>query len=119
MPVLWELEPATAAKHQLYRRYLDAWWPILVQPSSRDGHVRPRVTYLDAFAGPGRYVGGQEGSPVFALHRLLDHAAVDRTNLTVNGSVCCSWRKVAGGMSICWASLTAISAISTSFPSGP
>jgi hypothetical protein len=46
--VLWRLELATAAKHQLYKRYLDAWWPIMLQPSSRDGRLWPRVTYLDA-----------------------------------------------------------------------
>jgi three-Cys-motif partner protein len=80
--VLWPLEPATAAKHQLYKRYLDAWWPILLQPSPRNGRLRPRVTYLDAFAGPGRYEGGEEGSPVFALHRLLGHVAVDRMHLS-------------------------------------
>jgi three-Cys-motif partner protein len=71
--VLWGLQPATAAKHQLYKRYLDAWWPILLQASQRDRPLWERVTYLDAFAGPGRYLGGQEGSPVFALGRLLGH----------------------------------------------
>lgn len=82
MSVLWPLEPATAAKHQLYERYLDAWWPIMLQPSQRDGRRLPRVTYLDAFAGPGRYEGGEEGSPVFALRRLLNHVAVDRMQLS-------------------------------------
>jgi three-Cys-motif partner protein len=80
--VLWELQPATAAKHQLYKRYLDAWWPILLQPSPRDGRLRPRVTYLDAFAGPGRYQNGEEGSPVFALGRLLGHDAISRMHLS-------------------------------------
>jgi three-Cys-motif partner protein len=80
--VLWPLEPATAAKHRLYKRYLDAWWPIMLQPSPYDGRLRPRVTYLDAFAGPGRYEGGEEGSPVFALGRLLDHDAVERMRLS-------------------------------------
>jgi three-Cys-motif partner protein len=82
MSVLWPLEPATAAKHRLYQRYLDAWWPILLQPSSWDNKLRDRVTYLDAFAGPGRYKGGEEGSPVFALARLLNHAAADRMYLS-------------------------------------
>ncbi len=82
MGVLWPLEPATAAKHQLYKRYLDAWWPIMLQPSALNGHLWPRVTYLDAFAGPGRYEGGEEGSPVFALGRLLDHVAVERMGLS-------------------------------------
>jgi three-Cys-motif partner protein len=75
MDVLWRLEPATAAKHRLYQRYLDAWWPIMLQPTW------PRVTYVDAFAGPGRYLGGEEGSPVFVLDRLLRHTARDRMQL--------------------------------------
>jgi three-Cys-motif partner protein len=82
MGVLWPLEPATAAKHRLYQRYLDAWWPIMLQPSSRDGRLWPRVTFLDAFAGPGRYEGGEEGSPVIALRRLLDHVARERMLLS-------------------------------------
>ncbi|MDA5286324.1 three-Cys-motif partner protein TcmP [Streptomyces sp. Isolate_45] len=82
MGVLWTLEPATAAKHRLYQRYLDAWWPILLQTSQKTGYSRPRVTLLDAFAGPGRYEGGAPGSPVFILDRLLHHHAVDRMNLS-------------------------------------
>lgn len=81
MSLLWRLEPATAAKHQLYRTYLDAWWPILLQRSAV-GYEWPRVTYIDAFAGPGRYLGGEEGSPIFVLRRLLAHTAVDRMNLS-------------------------------------
>lgn len=82
MGVLWKLEPATAAKHRLYQRYLDAWWPILLQTSQRTGYSRPRVTLLDAFAGPGRYQDGEPGSPVFILERLLNHSAVDRMHLS-------------------------------------
>ena len=82
MGVLWPLEPATAAKHRLWKRYLDAWWPIMLQPSPNDGRLRPRVTYLDAFAGPGRYEGGEAGSPVFALDRLLKHEAGERMYLS-------------------------------------
>lgn len=78
---LWQLEPATAAKHRLYRSYLDAWWPILLQAGG-SGKTRERVTYLDAFAGPGRYEDGEPGSPVFALRGLLSHSAADRMNLT-------------------------------------
>lgn len=81
MGLLWKLEPATAAKHRLYKRYLDAWWPILLQPT-RTGYLRPRVTYVDAFAGPGVYEGGEEGSPFLALDRLLNHSARDRMHLS-------------------------------------
>ncbi|MFD8670719.1 three-Cys-motif partner protein TcmP [Streptomyces microflavus] len=82
MEVLWKLEPATAAKHRLYQRYLDAWWPILLQTNQRTGYAFPRVTLLDAFAGPGRYEGGEPGSPVFILDRLLNHHAAQRMNLS-------------------------------------
>ncbi|MFE4055588.1 three-Cys-motif partner protein TcmP [Streptomyces sp. NPDC059096] len=82
MGVLWGLEPATEAKHRLYRHYFDAWWPILLQPQARTGRSWSKVTFLDAFAGPGKYAGGEEGSPVFTLDRLLNHAAVERMNLS-------------------------------------
>jgi three-Cys-motif partner protein len=77
MGVLWPLEPATEAKHRLYKRYFDAWWPIMLQPGRWS-----RVTLLDAFAGPGRYEGGEDGSPVFALHRLLNHTRVQHMGLS-------------------------------------
>ena len=60
--LLWKLEPATAAKHQLYKRYLDAWWPIMLQPLPPSGYERPRVTYVDAFAGPGIYELSEDGA---------------------------------------------------------
>ncbi|EPH42681.1 three-Cys-motif partner protein TcmP [Streptomyces aurantiacus] len=82
MGVLWKLEPATAAKHRLYQRYLDAWWPILLQTAQSTGYTRPRVTLLDAFAGPGRYQDGEPGSPVIILDRLLHHDALDRMQLS-------------------------------------
>lgn len=79
---LWPLEPATEAKHRLYKRYLDGWWPKMLQPLPPNGWRRSRVTYVDAFAGPGRYASGEEGSPLFVLQRLLNHAAVERMKLS-------------------------------------
>jgi three-Cys-motif partner protein len=77
MAILWALESHTEAKHRLYKRYLDAWWPILLQQ-----HWVNRVTFVDAFAGPGEYRDGEEGSPVFTLDRLLHHEARKRMNLS-------------------------------------
>jgi three-Cys-motif partner protein len=79
---LWKLEPATAAKHVLYKKYLDAWYPIMLQSSGRAGPAWKRITYVDAFAGPGEYLGGEEGSPVFALDHLVNHEAVSRMGLS-------------------------------------
>ncbi|MCT9113745.1 hypothetical protein ACFWD7_38200 [Streptomyces mirabilis] len=71
MGVLWPLEPATAAKHRLYKSYFGAWWPILLQPSPRTGRSWPKVTFLDAFAGPGRYAAGEAAQQDDRVRRLL------------------------------------------------
>lgn len=68
---VWPLEPHTAAKHEILRRYLEAWFPIL-------GSWQAPVVFLDGFAGPGRYSKGEPGSPVIALRTLLTHHAADR-----------------------------------------
>lgn len=66
------LEPHTAAKHAILRRYLQAWTPILTQGGF------PKVAYIDGFAGPGQYEGGEDGSPIIALKSALER--VDRIN---------------------------------------
>jgi len=63
---IWDLEPHTRAKHEILRRYLQAWTPIL----SKGGF--PAVLYIDGFAGPGRYSNGEDGSPIIALHAALN-----------------------------------------------
>lgn len=60
--VLWDRDPHTAAKHQILTRYLAAWFPIIAATFQKDG-----LTYVDAFAGPGKYRNSQESSPVIAL----------------------------------------------------
>lgn len=65
--VLWPIEDHTLAKHEILRRYLGAWFPIM---STYNG----RIIYLDGFAGPGEYAGGEPGSPVIALDTWLNHS---------------------------------------------
>jgi len=65
---IWRIEPHTAAKHQILRKYLDAWYPIL-------STYNAKIVYVDGFAGPGRYTGGEPGSPVIALDSALKHRA--------------------------------------------
>lgn len=63
---LWELDPHTRAKHEILKRYLQAWFPILSK-------YNKRIVYIDGFCGPGRYKGGEPGSPVIALDVALNH----------------------------------------------
>ena len=62
------MEEHTRAKHELLKKYLEAWFPIL----AIQGH-QERVIFLDGFAGPGIYDGGEPGSPVIALDTLINH----------------------------------------------
>ena len=73
---LWDRPSHTAAKHELLGMYLDAWFAIFGQSS------QSRVVYLDGFAGPGSYKGGEDGSPILAVRRLLNHSAFDRLRST-------------------------------------
>jgi three-Cys-motif partner protein len=63
---IWDLEPHTAAKHEILRRYVQAWAPILSQGNF------PHLVFVDGFAGPGRYSKGEEGSPVIAVKAVID-----------------------------------------------
>lgn len=63
---LWELDPHTKAKHEILRRYLAAWFPIVSTYHSR-------IVYIDGFSGPGRYKKGEAGSPMIALDVAVNH----------------------------------------------
>jgi len=63
---VWALEPHTAKKHEILRRYFEAWLPILANSNGR-------VVYIDGFAGPGEYSQGEDGSPVIVLKAARDH----------------------------------------------
>lgn len=72
---LWDADEHTIAKHRILHEYLVAWLPIM---SRRPG----RLLLIDGFAGPGRYLGGEEGSPLVMLRALLDHTARPRMGRT-------------------------------------
>jgi three-Cys-motif partner protein len=79
--VLWSLEPHTAAKHRVLRAYLDAWIAVMGQQALRAPHFagqRPRLLFVDGFAGPGRYTSGEPGSPLIMLQALMSHSALAR-----------------------------------------
>ncbi len=60
---IWPIQPHTSCKHELLRKYLNAWFPIL--------SLYPSLFYVDGFCGPGRYSDGEVGSPVIALKAAL------------------------------------------------
>ncbi len=65
---LWPLGEHTPGKHLVLRNYLNAWLPIL-------GMTQDRIVFIDGFAGPGEYTGGEPGSPIIALQALKEHVA--------------------------------------------
>ena len=64
--VVWEIGEHTVGKHRVMKAYLDGWFPVISRYAGR-------VLFIDGFAGPGLYSGGEEGSPLIALKALRDH----------------------------------------------
>lgn len=65
---IWPLRPHTEGKHLVLRGYLNAWLPIM-------GTWNGRILFIDGFAGPGEYSGGEPGSPIIALRAMQEHRA--------------------------------------------
>jgi three-Cys-motif partner protein len=68
---VWPLDDHTRGKHAVLREYLNAWLPIL-------GRTNGRVVFIDGFAGPGEYTGGEMGSPLIAMDAFHTHVARER-----------------------------------------
>lgn len=64
-PRKWDYTEHTRAKHEILRRYLDAWYSILGASQAE------QLLIVDGFAGRGKYNGGEAGSPA-----LIHDAAV-------------------------------------------
>lgn len=75
LPTIWPASPHTRAKHRILKGYLEAWMAILSHQSSRIPRGSKEILYVDGFAGPGIYEGGEPGSPVIAIRTALDHTA--------------------------------------------
>jgi three-Cys-motif partner protein len=77
LPTTWRITPHTEAKHAILKRYLGAWFPILSNQAATIGRQlggsSRRVLYVDGFAGPGEYDGGEPGSPVIAFRTAVQH----------------------------------------------
>jgi three-Cys-motif partner protein len=63
---IWVIDPHTQKKHEILRRYFDAWLPIIASWAGR-------VLFIDGFAGPGKYKGGEDGSPLIVLKSARDY----------------------------------------------
>ena len=70
---LWRRDEHTEGKHLVLEQYLKAWFPILGMRKTNG-----RILFVDGFAGPGEYRGGEDGSPVVAMRVLAEHSAKSR-----------------------------------------
>jgi three-Cys-motif partner protein len=66
-PVIWSIDDHTRAKHEILRRYIEAWFPIMTT-------FNGRVLVIDGFAGPGQYAGGEKGSPLILIDAFTNHS---------------------------------------------
>jgi three-Cys-motif partner protein len=101
----WEYPEHTGAKHQILRRYLGAWLTILGRGKKGSKFRHKLLVLLDGFAGRGRYMEGQPGSPAIMFQeaaRVADAGDVEEvlircsepnpTNFAVLEEVCAGLR---------------------------
>ncbi len=69
LPTIWNIKNHTLAKHEILKEYLKGWFPILSRYSDR-------IVFLDGFAGPGVYQGGEDGSPIIAIQTALENKQI-------------------------------------------
>ena len=74
LPTVWKIEKHTLAKHEILKKYLDAWAPIMSRCAGR-------IVYIDGFAGPGKYSGGEDGSPIIAIKSISDNQNIERAEI--------------------------------------
>lgn len=74
-PILPTPDLHTLVKHDLLKKYLNAWFPILTSPGGY-----PRVIFIDGFAGSGIYQDGKKGSPIIAIETALRKSDKNTTN---------------------------------------
>lgn len=67
LPVIWSKPAHTSAKHQILETYLNAWMPIMSHQSRRVGTPGAESLFVEGFAGPDGYSGGEDGSPILAI----------------------------------------------------
>jgi len=63
-PQKWVYELHTEIKHRILIQYLNPWMTIL-------GSGYSSLAYVDGFAGRGRYISGEPGSPLLVLDALV------------------------------------------------
>ncbi len=64
--VSWNRDEHTECKHRVLASYISVWFSILATKARR-------LLFVDGFAGPGEYEGGEPGSPIVALDAVKRH----------------------------------------------
>lgn len=72
LPTVWKGSAHTFAKHRILETYLKAWVAIMSRQSQK--FSKTDLLFVDGFAGPGRYLGGEKGSPILAIESVLEHS---------------------------------------------
>lgn len=73
----WLYTEHAAAKHEILRRYLGAWLAILGRRRRGSTFRHRRLVLIDGFAGRGRYVDGQLGSPAIMFEQAVRAVEAD------------------------------------------
>jgi three-Cys-motif partner protein len=65
-----ERSDQSAVKSRIVVKFFATWSNVIVQ-SAKQHHQRPRLAYVDLFAGPGRYSDGAMSTPLLVMEKVI------------------------------------------------
>lgn len=79
-PFFDEAEEHSVVKAEIVSKYFSAWANVVKGPAKRAGG---KISYMDLFAGPGRYRSGSLSTPLLVLERAIEDCDLRRMLVAV------------------------------------
>jgi three-Cys-motif partner protein len=77
-----EQKEQSQVKTAIVAKYFTAWAKVITGYQIRQGE-KPRIAYIDLFAGPGRYKDGTKSTPVFILEQAIEDPLLRKSLVTM------------------------------------
>jgi len=70
-------------KARIVSKYFTAWASVILATQKRYPHTDQKMSYIDLFAGPGRYDDQSKSTPLLVLETILNNSELTNRMLTL------------------------------------
>lgn len=68
-----EQKEQSLVKSTIVSKYFDAWASVIISTQKKHPRHSQKISYIDLFAGPGRYKDGTKSTPVMILQKAINN----------------------------------------------